>query len=717
MNKKRILVAVIATLPLLAQAEQNETINLEEVDVTAPAFKSYPSEASTGTKTDTPIIDTPVSVHVVPSQLIQDQRLFRVQDALENVSGVRGNNNDNAGYIYKIRGFQVQNFFRNSLSLGATKASIQDTSNVERIEVLKGPSSILFGRVEPGGLINLVTKKPEKETSVRMTQDVGLYDLYRTTLDATGSVNDSGSLTYRMIGAYQKEEMYRDFQGNERIFVAPSLNIDFSDKTHLLFELEYFKNRSQADSGIPAIGNRPADVPLKRSFQEANDPKDITETKRFNYELNHTFDNGWTLTNRTLFSESESNRLSLVAQAVDEVTGNMDRQTQFQSLDGQTLSTNLDLKGSFDFINAKHQWLVGLDYLNNRTDYFYGDSPNLFPINIYNPVYGGVTKADFESAKLGIGLNGFDGFLSLVDRQTGFYFQDQMVWQDKWHLLLGARYDDSTTVSGFSSISKSDARNERRAAKERNDKEWSPRLGLLYKIDPKLSVYGSFVRSFGQNNVAPNGDQFDPETGRQFEVGMKAEIAQDLFATVALYHLTKENILQPNFATPDPLDRLLNGETRSRGIEVDMQGKITSRLGMNLAYAYTDAEITKDNNGQQGLEPDNVPKHTARLFMTYDWKEGGLGWEAGAGFYAASDAYVNPANDAKISGFVRLDANTAYTGKFFNKRWKAQLNIRNLLNKDYFDGSDVFYNFIGDSRLYLYPGAPLMATASVSMDF
>lgn len=717
LKQKRILVAVLATLPLLANAEESETINLENVNVTAPSIKAYSSVGSSATKTDAPLIDTPISVHVVPSEIIKEQRLFRVQDALENVSGLRGNNNDNAAYIYKIRGFTSQNNFRNNLSLGSANSGIQDTANIERIEVLKGPSSILFGRVDPGGLINVVTKKPEKESLVSVTQDVGMYDFYRTSVDATGSVTESGNMTYRFDGVYQKAELYRDFQGNERFFAAPSINIDFSENTHLLLEAEYFKSYSQSDTGIPAVGNRPADVPLKRSFQEANDPKDLTENKRLAYEFNHTFDNGLQITNRALYAKGKLDSLSLVAQTLDEVTGNMDRQTQYQTLDGDTFTTNLDLKGNFDLMQAKHQWLVGVDYLRSSYEYFYGDSPNLFPINIYNPVYGGVTKADYESAKLGNGLNGYDGFSNSVINQTGFYLQDQISWNDKWHLLLGARYDDATLERGASSTSASEARRARRNNKERNDTEWSPRAGLLYKINPLLSVYGSFAQSFGQNNVDPTGKAYDPEQGKQFEVGVKAEIAKELFATVALYHLTKENILQPNTATADPNDRILSGEARSRGVEVDVMGKVTDRLSMNVAYAYTDTEVTKDVNGLQGLQLDNVPKNTARLFMTYDWTNGGLGWKAGAGFYAAGKAYVNPANDAKIPGFVRLDANASYTGKAWDKRWTAQLNVRNLLNKDYFDGSDIYYNYIGDSRLYLFAGAPLTANATLGMEF
>jgi iron complex outermembrane recepter protein len=705
-----------------------EEIKPEEAQSDVPAAQMEPmqiranvedgnriaSKPSLTGKTDTPLIETPFSVQVVPAQIFEEQRINRLQEALENVSGVRSNNNDVEGYIYKVRGFDVKNLFRNNLALSFSLPTIQETANLQRVEVLKGPASILFGRVDPGGVINLVTKKPESEPYYKISQDLGMYDFYRTIFDASGPINDSKTVSYRLSGAVQDYDAYRDFQGGRRQFIAPVVNFKLSDQTELTIDTQYMKNKAQSDIGIPAVGKRPASIPLKRSFQESNDPLDKTESYNLGYELKHHFNDDWAITNRFLYSHANLWKMNVVGSSLDETTGILDRTTQGQTLVGDVYSTNLDLTGKFEALGAKHNVVVGLDYLHDYYDYRYTEGGGNFPINIYNPIYGTVSKADYQDAANGVG---FAGGSSYLVKQTGLYIQDQITWFDKLHFTFGGRYDDAEQYLGRGAT-KAAAKAARRTNPKKEDKEFSPRAGLLYEITPSFSAYTSYSKSFGTNNgFDTSGKMFDPEQAKQHEVGLKAEIAEQLFANVAIYHLTKTNVLTADTSTPDPNDSVARGEVRSRGVELDVLGKITDRLSMNAAYAYTDTEITKDENGSQGLQLDNVPRHTARTFLTYDFGSGGLGWRVGAGLYGAGKAYVNPDNTAKIPGFVRLDANAAYSGKWNDKKWTAQLNIRNLLNKDYFDGSDIFYNFIADPRLYLLPGAPLNAVATFGLEF
>lgn len=708
------LLVCLTTGCLGAAAQAEDATQLGAIEIKEKADTPYVAKhASTATKTDTPLLETPVSVQVVPAAVIEDQRVNRLQEALENVSGLRSHNNDLEGYSYKIRGFNSLNLFRNGLAVPLTIATIEEMANIAQVEVLKGPSSILYGRIDPGGLINLVTKKPSPETQYQIEQEIGSYDHLRTTWDATGALNQAGSISYRFSGAYQDENSFRDFQGGHRIMAAPSINFALSENTSLLLDLQYMYNKAQSDTGFPVIGDRPAPIPLSRSFQEPNDPLDETTSHHIGYEFKHRFDNDLAITNRFLYSEARLWKLNMYGWNLNEATGVLDRSAQFQLLDGKVYSTNLDLTGRFEALGMQHDVLLGIDYLHDYYDYNYAEDGGNFPINIFNPVYGSVTAADYQNAVHGVG---FASFSSVLVKQTGFYAQDQITLTNRWHLLLGGRYDDATLDLGRSNASKPAAIAARKAGAARNDTQFSPRLGVLYRFTPRVSGFASYSESFGANNgISATGKTFDPEKSTQHEIGIKAELMSGLNTNLALFHLVKENVLTADLSTPDPTDSIISGEQRSQGVELDVLGQLTERLSLVGNYAYTSTKVTQDNNGLQGKQLDNVPRHTAKVFLTYDLGSGGLGWRVGGGAYAADHAQGDRANSFSIPGYVRLDALVAYRGKSHLGRWTAQLNLRNILDKKYFDGTDNFYNAV--PRINLIPAQPFTATATVRLEF
>ena len=385
-------------------------IEAKPVFVTAQRESYAVDSAFTATKTDTPLMETPMAVQVVPKQVLQDQRVNRLQDALQNVSGVRSNNNDVEGYVYKLRGFNSLNVFRNGLTLAGgigSNPGIHETANLERVEVLKGPASVLFGRAEPGGLINLATKRPLATPYYKLEQEFGSYSHYRTVWDATGPLNQSGTVGYRLSGAYQDYGSFRDFQGGRRVFLAPVLAFKPTDRTDLVIDLQYLRNDAQSDTTFPALGNRPAPIPHHRSFQEANDPRDWTGNFNLGYDLTHRFNQNWSITSRFLFSKGSLKKLNVFATALDDATGVLDRTTQFQKLMSTTYATNLDLKGKFEALGLKHRVLVGLDYLHDTTDYNYAEGSTNFPINIFNPVYGSIPDSAYDEGSNGTGFRFF----------------------------------------------------------------------------------------------------------------------------------------------------------------------------------------------------------------------------------------------------------------------------------------------------------------------
>ena len=581
-------------------------------------------------KADIPIRETPVTINVVPKQVIRDQAITTLQSALENVPGVRSNNDDIGGYLYKIRGFNVFDTYRNQLNQGGANF-FTDLANVERIEVLKGPASILYGRAEPGGLINIVTKQPLFTPRYVVEQQIGNYDHYRTQWDLSEPVEQVQGLAYRVSGAYQDSRVFRQFQHGQRFLIAPVVTYQPSAWTEFTVDLQYLSNKVNVLTGIPTLPNAsaPADVPLWRTYQEGNTPRGGTDSVVASYVFRQNLNEDWKIVNRFLYS-SVWFQQNLIAPTgyVNDTT--LDRFTQAQNIQSDTFSTNINLEGKFETFGAKHNFLFGLDYLNLLSDYYFGSGATSYPINVFGPIYGTVPTWAYYDGLIG---SGFKYHSSYLQRQKGMYVQDLInVLDDKAHILLGVRYDIAdVTPGGVSSCcagdlsdysaSKWGAIQDRLRINSRKDTAWSPRFGVVYDVIPEVSVYGSYTRSFGPNNSTP-GQAFPPQIGVQWEVGLKTQPLPDLSANLAIFQLTRSNLTTLNFATPDPADFTLAGLQRSRGIELDILGRFNDRLAVIANYALIDAKVIADNL-KDPLNPygsglylnhlDNVPRHSGKV--------------------------------------------------------------------------------------------------------
>ncbi len=711
------------SLPPIGKSQPESTPMQEEIPVVEakPVMvmaqrESYTvTHSTTSTKTDTPLLETPMAVQVVPKQVLQDQRVNRLQDALQNVSGVRSNNNDLEGYVFKLRGFTSLDMYRNALRVSG--GAIFDTANLERVEVLKGPASTLFGRSEPGGLINLVTKRPLSQPYYKVEQEFGSFDHYRTVVDATGPLNESGSVGYRVTGAYQDHGSFQDFQGGRRMFIAPTFSFKPGKNTDLFVDLQYLRNDAQSSTGIPPLGNRPASLPFHRSFQEPNDPRDWTGNFNFGYELIHRFTGNWSITNRFLYSNVTFKKWNVVATGLDEATGILDRLTQFQKTAETAYSTNIDVKGTFETLGATHRVLIGVDYLHNYYNYNYAEGSGNFPVNIFNPVYGSIPSSAYDDAAQG---TGFRLFSSVLTKQIGGYVQDQITLFNRLHVLLGGRYDHAELERGGSDASREGAIADRHTRSGNSDGQFSPRVALLYQFTPSVSGYFNYAKSFGANNGrTASGEPLPPERGVQYELGVKAELLSGLSMTLAAFHLTKQNVLTPDLSTPEPTDFAAIGEARSRGIELDLVGSLTPRLNLIAHYAYLDTKVTRDDSGLQGNRLDNVPSHSGRLFAVYHvgGGEDGLGWRIGGGPTLASKAQSDRENTVELPAFVRLDAFLSYATPLAGKVLTAQLNLYNLLSSKYYTGNDFFFNYAREPRLHQFVAPPFTAIGTVRVEF
>jgi iron complex outermembrane receptor protein len=664
-------------------------------DSTDPYNSDYHlPNASAATKTDTPILEIPMSIQVVSKQVMQDQQAFRLQDALKNVSGVQARFSTGGIDRFISRGFDLGEVqYRNGIRLSGVNF---DLANVSQVEVLKGPASGLYGRIEPGGMVNVVTKKPLDKPYYSLEQRFGSYDYYRTQFDATGPVTGDGSLAYGFDLSYLNSDSFRDVSFTDRVFVAPSLSWRPNDRLEANLNIEYLNEDRLYDNGIPAVGDnstgfRIANVPISRQY----DPEGLSDNREHvlvDFNWTYHFNEDWKFQNGVV-----SSSLTQKYQEVFHTSPTIDtvgRSSWFG--DGQTdmHTVFVNLFGKFNTFGIAHNVLLGADYYSMEI----GELDKVYAIDTVNVFTQGSTPID--SAR----ISALPPNLRYVQNDSwfGVYFQDEMTIWDKLHIMGGGRYDWARTSSGYDdpAVFQTDTL---------RDSAFSPRVGISYQPWPWLSLYGNFVESFGTNNGrSESGRPFEPQTATQFEGGFKTEFfGGRLASTVAYYHLTKNNLVT---ADPDggPFSVAV-GEARSRGVEVDIAGKLTDSLSLIGNYAYTDAEVTKNYSGLEGKRLPYVPLHSGNVWLKYDFQQAFLkGFSIGGGVYLADKRYGDSSNSYSDSGYARVDLYAAYKRKIAGANMTAQVNLNNVTDSEY---------YLLRSRANNQPAEPLMVFGSLRLEY
>ncbi len=653
--------------------------------------------ATVGTKTNTPIMETPLNVQVISKQVLKNQQVINFKDSLKNISGVTTANNvantaggggNSQGII--LRGFESQTFFRNGFRMQESSAS-RPMANVESVEVLKGAAAILYGQVEPGGMVNVITKQPLATPYHGFTQQFGSYDLYRTTIDTTGPIANNKDVLYRMNMSYENSGSFRQFVDKEDVFLAPVLKWNISPKTQATFELEYNHQHFGADSGfVPLFNGNISNTPISRNYGEPSPA--TTETIFGGFNWSHQFNDDWSIKHRFSVNQQNNNQpFNVLPNSMDK--NNVYRRVETATSQFNTYSTNLDLVGHFDTYGLKHTLLFGGDYYRLDTKFdrsigLVGEDLDLSKIGFNNPMHpgspfvGSLTKFDFSN--------------TLTD-QYGLYVQDQIKLPYDFQVMGGIRYQ-------YIHVNKKDLLNSTATSVQTQDAV-TPRVGILWQPKSWLSLYANYVESFGANSgsTAP-GKTVPPSSAEQYEGGIKTELfGGRLRATLAYYDLTKTNI-----ATTDPRPSrgdfvVVTGEARSRGSELDITGEILPGWNVIATWANIDVRVTKTNSnndfGLDGLVPVggrffNVPRNKGSLWSTYEVQEGNLrGLKFGGGVNLSvgqTGCCDNPA--AKIPGYATVDLLAAYSHNLGDAKITAQLNVNNLLDKRYFTGIGTFGN-------------------------
>jgi iron complex outermembrane recepter protein len=668
-------------------AQQDDPI---ELVVTGELSGYRVPNTTTGTRTDTPLRDIPQSIQVVPQEVLRDQQVTRIEDALRNVAGVNQSFNFGPLSFYSIRGFDATetNLLRDGL-IDTLAGQVSELSSIERVEVLKGPASVLFGLGNPGGSINLVSKRPLKDPFYAVDATIGSYSFYRGAVDLSGPLNDSKTALYRLNLAYRNSGSFVDFFNGESLNISPVVSIAVGEKTNLTLEAEYIKTRDTIASGVPVIGsvlpNPNGKVSRNLNLFEPSDSFEQTIT-RLGYKLEHKFDENWSINNSFQFAFRDLYQRRTNAGSLDVDNRTFTRSASESSSENRNYAMTTNLIGKFATGSIQHQLLFGFDL--NRFDNF--DPPitefEVASIDIFNPQYG---------TPRGIRLPSSFGIRQQTN-SLGIYLQDQVALQDNLKVLLGGRFDfiDRKYEDLVSNTESSGT-----------DSAFSPRFGVVYQPIPAISLYTSYTSSFtppGGSYFFGVDSSFKPERGNQYEIGVKADVNDRLSATLALFDLTRTNVTtedpnRPNFS-------IQVGEQNSRGVELNLTGEILPGWNIFAGYAYIDARITKDNTLTPGNRLSNTANNSFNLWTSYEIQKGNLqGLGAGIGLFFVGDR-ANFDNTYDVPSYLRTDASI-----FYNKdRFRAALNFKNIFDVEYFESS------LGNR---VYYGQPFTVQGTVSLQF
>ena len=657
-------------------------------------------KSGTATKTDTPLMDTPLSIEVIPKAVMQDQQAIQLADVTKNVSSVfKGTSLGGFVEQFMIRGFNTSytNYYDGYRFPQGSGLSL---ANAERVEVIKGAAANLYGRIEPGGMINIVTKRPQKTPYYALEQQFGSYDLYRTTADATGALTKNGALLYRLNLEYLNKNSFRDYGFNNRVFVAPSLTWKITDRTQLDLDFMYSDQNALVDYGVPANSqtHRPANIPVSRYLGEPSTDKSHSTLYNTAATLTHALNDDWKVStkfnyvNRNLDFPQTSPFPSPLA--FNAQTGLLQRfyLEGINNLD--SYFGTVDITGRFTTGAIKHNVLAGWDNYNLMSveqNYIYRAKP----INIFNPHYNPSNTSllkpnDFHDTNL---------------QWNGAYFQDQITLFNQLHILGGGRYDwmsETANVSNSTLIKSSNLQNAR----------FNPRVGLLYQPWQWLSLYSNYVESLGaaNTNMGVTGNILQPETAEQIEAGFKTAFLEDrLTSTVAFYSLTKQNMVIPVAGT---FFSQTISKARSQGVEMDIAGKVTENLNLIATYTYTDAVILQSNilGINAGNQLWNAPKNAGSLWAKYELQQEMLrGLSLGAGVFLQGQKQGDSSNTYQLPGNGRVDALVKY--KIPTAKTTLQFNVENLLNHHYYAAS------LPNNIYAISPGAPITFMGSIKVEF
>ncbi|MDZ7783760.1 MAG: TonB-dependent siderophore receptor [Halioglobus sp.] len=707
---------------------------LEEILVLGTAAERYRAGATSAlTGLDLDFLELPRVVDVIPEQLLLDQKITELDEALRNVPGVSfsdgfgGSNND-----FLIRGFRRNTIYRNGLRVRSNFRV--NTNNLEQVQVVKGPAAITYGQVEPGGLVDIVTKKPLEEQRVYLEGRAGTFNSSFFLADWSQPLGERAAI--RINASTEQSDTFRDFFDVDRDAIAITGRFELADRTTLTADYEYrdeFRSFDRGSATIPVPGGREIahrllDIDISTRFGEPFEEID-TEFEFGSLALEHAFSDNWRVTLIGALESSKSDDFQarpLAIQVYDAgapitddgfFTGDAVPQTVYDESSDRVFlvrrsdgSRDRDIEADYlrGIVNGEWRWggmrhrlALGVDYRDTSESRFFvasaptdgipvaeGGNGPLF--NLEQPIFGRLERDVSTAGSSPIESEAEDAAL---------FVNDYVEFDDRFAMLLGARIDSSDPDG---------------SGPAESVEEVSPQVALNYRLRDNMIVFASFAEAFVPNTAFTVNDQgipstsevFDPEDSRQFELGSKAELFdRSLQLSLSVYDIEKTNVL----TVIDDVPQLVDGQD-ARGLEVSATGQPAEGFTLFAGYAFTDAEIL--TGGNSGNRPRNVAEHTANAWLSYEVREGWLsGLGGGVGAFYMGDRYGDDANTWKLGDYTLVDASLWYhlrTDLFRREtQLRFQLAVKNLTDKEYFPASG------GDLRIGI--GAPRAVIGSIAL--
>ncbi|EKB26098.1 TonB-dependent receptor [Aeromonas dhakensis] len=656
----------------------------EDETMTVVGKRSQHEEVATATRTNTPAKLVPQAIDSVKASELTAFGQPTLSEALTGIPGVNASGDTRFDGV-NIRGFSASNDFY----LDGFRDDMQytrDLGNTERVEVLKGPAAVLYGRGSTGGIVNRVSKKPQKGLESSVSAQVGSFDSRRLAADLNGEAGEQ--VQVRLNLAQEDKDSFRNGVTSKRTLLAPSVNWEISDKLNWLLQYERNEHDRTPDRGIPGVNGRPADVPREYVYSDTRRDfiDDVAQSTRS--RLTWDINDQWQLRQQLGYTSLDSQFDNTYVTSVkgDQVT----RARWQQDLKANSLISNTEAEGQLQTGPVEHRLLVGFEQnWQERTPKLYQNATAIPAGNLYDPgslpTYDGAMKLSSDA--------------NHKVRGYGLYVQDQLSLGD-WHLLAGLRRDDFTVTSRRNDLNKEETV---------SVTSLSPRLGLVWNPIEEHAFYASYSKTFtpvgGELIGITPGDKnnnLDPQHTRLYEGGVKSDwLDGRLATTLSLYRLEMYNK-----RSKDPLDPtkvILTGLQRTEGIELSARAQLTDELYLRGGIAIQDAEQVKADADLQGKRPMNVSRQNGELFAGY--QSGKQGWFGETGVTAVGDRFADNANTTTLPGYARFDARAGYRWQ----QWETQLSVENLTDHDYFVSAT--------SASQIMPGTPRQLHLSAAYRF
>ncbi|WP_372380889.1 TonB-dependent siderophore receptor [Xanthomonas sp. NCPPB 1754] len=686
-----------------AQAAQSQARDLDVVQVRSQ-YTPYRALSITGaTKTDAPLRDLPISARVLDRTLLEDAGVTDLAGALELASGItKANNLGGLWDSYSMRGFTGDPNFSSDYMVNGFNASrgyngLRDAANTQSIEVIKGPASALYGRGEPGGAVNIVTKKPLFQPQHSVDVSAGRFDSYRAAIDSTGPLSEN--VAYRLNVMHKDQHSFRDTVDSDGTLLAPSLLWMPTPDTTVSYELEAVRLHTPFDRGVTAIGGDANRLPASRFLGEPRDGDIDLHSTGHQLFVVHGLDQTWSVQGGATYRDSGMRGFSTEPWTLQADQRSLRRERRYRDYQGRDIAARAEVLGSLQAGRVTHNVLFGIDgnrFDDSRFQQRARSAATPYSIDVLAPRYGLAQPGRLST------------ITDTDERQQvwGVYAQDQIDLGARWKALLGLRYDHYR--QGLD--------NHLRGTTQRSsDGVASPRAGMTFHVDDALSLYASAAAGFRPNSgVGANGQSFAPEKSRSLETGLKyVQPGDGLEATVAAFRSDKKNVL-----SLDPADTSFSlpvGQMRSQGVELDLLGRLSPHLAASVGLAYTDSQVTRSSAAAastglaEGRRFPNVPRLSGNAFLNYEQPLTGKRSAAlGVGVLHTGERLgsVDSNTDFVLPAYTVWRAVGHYD---LSQRLRLYAKVENL--------TDRRYAAFSYSEQWVYPGAPRSWTVGAQLRF